>query len=138
MDESELNTMIESDHWWPVVESNPMKRTTTESYHVADLKGKAEPPSLERKPKKKREPLKIIKISNDEIPESAKYVGTCRELCHRKFPVDYWQQQPGCWMRVHNRPRKAMFTPTGIKNGPPLNLLDESRVANVKFLCWKW
>ena len=55
VEDSELDAMLESDHWWPVVESVPMTRTTTESYHAADLRGKADLPSPEKKPKKKAE-----------------------------------------------------------------------------------
>ena len=31
----------------------------------------------------------------------------------------YWLKQDGCWIRMHVKPRRALFTPTGIKGGPP-------------------
>ena len=36
-------------------------------------------------------------------------------------------------MRVHTRPRKSLFIPTGTKDGPNINDLDRNRVTDLRF-----
>ena len=33
------------------------------------------------------------------------------------FHRDRWVQEPGCWVRIHERPRRALLTPFGTGNG---------------------
>ena len=37
-----------------------------------------------------------------------------------QFPKDRWVQENGCWIRVHQKPRRALFTPMGTQDGPLL------------------
>jgi len=44
---------------------------------------------------------------------------------------DVWQKRPGCWVRVHNKPRRQMFVPTGTRDGPDVATLTGHRVTQV-------
>ena len=48
--------------------------------------------------------------------------------------TDYWTREPGCWVRVHKRPRRALFTPLGTYGGPfGIQLVDaSSHIARVR------
>ena len=50
------------------------------------------------------------------------------------WPKDEWKKGPGCWIRVHNRPRRALFTPTGTQDGPNISMLSGSRTTSI-MLC---
>ena len=47
---------------------------------------------------------------------------------------DHWRQEPGCWIRVHERPRRALFSPLGTSNGPDSSVLSVTRVTYVEYL----
>ena len=51
----------------------------------------------------------------------------------KRWAKDEWRQAPGCWIRVHNRPRKALFLPTGTKGGPDISTLDGRRTTHATF-----
>ena len=44
---------------------------------------------------------------------------------------DRWSRAPGCWIRVHKRLRRALFTPMGAKDGPSVETLTGSRVTRL-------
>ena len=47
--------------------------------------------------------------------------------------ADKWIREPGCWVRLHKRPRRAMFTPLGTYSGPPVAGLSVYRVTVAEF-----
>ena len=49
------------------------------------------------------------------------------------WPKDEWCRGPGCWIRVHNRPRRARFVPAGTKNGPDIRHLTGARSTKIDF-----
>ena len=44
---------------------------------------------------------------------------------------DYWHREPGCIVRVHVKPRRALFAPSGTKDGPSLVTLSPGRCTQV-------
>ena len=48
-----------------------------------------------------------------------------------KWPKDTWSRKPGCWIRHHNRPRRALFLPTGTVDGPNASILSCRRLTRV-------
>ena len=46
---------------------------------------------------------------------------------------DFWKGGKGVWVRYHNIPRKALFTPTGTQDGPDWRYLGLRRVTFVNF-----
>jgi hypothetical protein len=46
---------------------------------------------------------------------------------------DFWKRGKGVWVRYHNIPRKALFTPTGTQDGPDWRNLGLRRVTFVNF-----
>ena len=48
--------------------------------------------------------------------------------------TDYWTREPGCWVRVHKRPRRALFTPLGTFGGPPVSDLSVHRVTMLEYV----
>ena len=75
----------------------------------------------------------IHKIARKKLQPSSLLpdVKTCRDCRKHKFPNDYWEKGPGAWVRVHCRPRKDMFVPTGTKDGPLISDLEGTRVTDV-------
>jgi hypothetical protein len=51
----------------------------------------------------------------------------------RLFKQDEWKRGPNSWIRVHNRPRKALFVPTGTKNGPDIRTLSGIRATKINY-----
>ena len=49
----------------------------------------------------------------------------------QEWSRDEWKRGPNCWIRLHNRPRRAMFIPTGTQNGPELGNLSGERTTYV-------
>ena len=47
---------------------------------------------------------------------------------------DCWLQEPGCWVRHHVRPRRAMFSPFGAQAGPPCYVISVSRITYVNYV----
>ena len=47
---------------------------------------------------------------------------------------DEWKRGHQCWIRVHDKPRRALFAPTGTTNGPDLSTLSGERFTKVAFL----
>ena len=47
--------------------------------------------------------------------------------------TDYWVQEPGCWIRVHKRPRRSLFTPLGTFGGPLVSSLSVHRVTMLEY-----
>ena len=52
---------------------------------------------------------------------------------HLKWPKDEWKKGTGCWIRIHNRPRRALFAPTGTIDGPDIRVLSGVRSTKVNF-----
>ena len=50
-----------------------------------------------------------------------------------KWKKDEWKRGHNCWIRVHHKPRKAMFVPTGTKDGPPVKVLSGERSTKVDY-----
>jgi len=46
---------------------------------------------------------------------------------------DEWRQQAKGWVRLHRRPRKTLFTPTGTSNGPDVSTLSGRRITKFVF-----
>ena len=70
------------------------------------------------------------------IPEHSSLVSnylSSKEQAKVKWPKDEWRKGPNCWIRVHNKPRKALFCPTGTKDGPSIALLSGLRATKVDF-----
>ena len=44
---------------------------------------------------------------------------------------DYWHETPEGWIRVHLRPRRALFTPTGTRDGPKAHEVTAERVTTI-------
>ena len=57
-----------------------------------------------------------------------------RSKTDTKFPKDEWRHENNCWIRVHNKPRRALFAPTGTKDGPPIESLEPGRITQIKFV----
>ena len=75
-----------------------------------------------------------VKVGDvDRIPKELKHLDTSKQVSKHKFPQDRWERHPGCWVRVHTRPRKSLFIPTGTKDGPNINDLDRNRVTDIRF-----
>ena len=68
--------------------------------------------------------------ASKESPSMSK----CVVANETSWPKDTWKKGPGCWIRVHNKPRKAMFIPTGTKDGPPVSELLGSRSTKVQYV----
>ena len=66
--------------------------------------------------------------------ESTPTAGEAERSSPSKWLRDEWQQGPGCWIRVHNKPRKARFIPTGTKDGPDIRLLTSARSTKMTTL----
>ena len=51
---------------------------------------------------------------------------------------DRWEHYPiaKAWRRIHDRPRTALFTPTGTKGGPRADNLLPTRVTRMAFASW--
>ena len=47
---------------------------------------------------------------------------------------DCWRQEGGTWIRVHVKPRKALFTPAGTRGGPLPETLSSKRRTEMVFL----
>eukprot|EP00973_Karenia_brevis_P025325 3494523-Karenia_brevis.AAC.1 len=107
--------MISSTKWWKG-ESCPRIRKSTNQFFLAGVQGEAEWLSAARAAKKAGQDLQVVRIEHDHVLESAKFVDTCKQLSKHRFPQDYWEQRLGCWERVHMRPHRSLFTPTGTKN----------------------
>ena len=75
--------------------------------------------------------------SGDALPArsslAAQFVLTCEDVNRVTWPKDEWKKGFGCWIRVRNRPRRAMFTPTGTLNGPDVALLSGAAPPNLSF-----
>ena len=70
---------------------------------------------------------RIIRVEvgrTEKIPQDIKHLDASKQVAKHKFPSDRWERQPGCWIRVHNRPRRSMFIFTGTKDGPNCDDLD--------------
>ena len=50
------------------------------------------------------------------------------------WPKDEWKKGPRCWIRIHHKPRRALFIPTGTKNGPDIATLSGSRMTKIMYL----
>ena len=57
-----------------------------------------------------------------------------RSTEYRNARLDHWKREPGCIIRVHMKPRRALFTPTGTKDGPIIAALLPTRVTQVETL----
>eukprot|EP00973_Karenia_brevis_P028197 3885370-Karenia_brevis.AAC.1 len=47
--------------------------------------------------KDKENVVQIIRINDDHVPQSAKFIDSCKQLSKHKFPRDYWERKSGCW-----------------------------------------
>ena len=66
---------------------------------------------------------------DDSVPEA---IGEPEEV-RPSWPKDEWRRGPNCWIRIHRRPRRALFMPTGTKNGPDLSTLSGLRSTKVDY-----
>ena len=57
-----------------------------------------------------------------------------RSTEYRNARLDHWKREPGCVIRIHMKPRRALFTPTGTKDGPVIAELLPTRVTQVETL----
>ena len=82
---------------------------------------------------KDAEPLRVEEVSTPTPDQPV--VNPCAEPTKKQgpWPKDQWQQGPGCWIRVHNGPRRARFVPTGTKDGPDIRHLTGARSTKVDF-----
>ena len=60
--------------------------------------------------------------------------GRERQGPSKSWKQDRWIVEPGCWTRIHDKPRRAMFTPLGTKDGPESGMLSASRVTLAEYV----
>ena len=52
----------------------------------------------------------------------------------KKWTKDEWRKGPRCWIRMHTKPRRAMFISTGTLDGPDISTLTGARVTRISYL----
>ena len=50
------------------------------------------------------------------------------------WPKDEWKKGPRCWIRIYHKQRRALFLPTGTKDGPDIATLSGSRMTKIMYL----
>ena len=66
-------------------------------------------------------------------PEPEAPPGLPKQTPEPESHTDYWTREPGCWIRVHKRPRRALFTPLGTFGGPLVSDLSVHRVTMLEY-----
>ena len=69
----------------------------------------------------------------DKVPCQITHPDTSKQVAKHKFPSDRWERHPGRWIRIQNGPRKSMLSPTGMKDGPHVNDLDNMRINDLRY-----
>ncbi len=79
-------------------------------------------------------------VENAPLESFPAHVSLVPKLMHPKarakalaWPKDEFKKGPGCWIRVHSRPRRALFTPTGTPDGPDIRVLSGVRSTKVDY-----
>ena len=88
-------------------------------------------PKEPSEPKTKKVLINKIVRRKENIPTALQHVRTCKEMQKHKYQNDYWIKQPGAWVRVHRKPRRTLFVPTGTQDGPPVGDLESARITDV-------
>ena len=69
------------------------------------------------------------------IVEAESVIGQLLGTYEGVRPADHWNLEAGGddWIRVHEKRRKALFTPDGVRGAPDVGTLTETRVTYLKF-----
>ena len=128
----DLEALKASHTWW---DSTPDElQAHFESGTVSFLSSGVLPdPQGAQETGKKKRILKVKVGAIERVPREVEHLEISNQVSKHKFPQDRWERHPGYWVRVHSRPRKSLFIPTGTKDGPNVNDLDRVRVTDVRF-----
>ena len=66
-------------------------------------------------------------VSSTHIDDHTGQAGKAR------WKKDEWRLGPNCWMRIHHRPRRALFIPTGTKDGPDIRMFSGLRSTKLDY-----
>ena len=78
----------------------------------------------------------VTDVDQDSADYLASFFENANANCVKKskWIKDEWKKGPGCWIRVHKKPRRSMFVPTGTMNGPVISTLSGARVTRISYL----
>ena len=117
--------------------SNPYKLAERWKEYVSDIDLEA---LVDPNRQKWSESPGLVSPTTTVDKDSAEYLTAFFEnaniscVWEKKWTKDEWRKGPRCWIRMHTKPRRAMFIPTGTLDGPDISTLTGARVTRISYL----